>query len=269
MYYKKDYNLFNGVYFNQVFRERRVLAKFISIILKSEVDEFDIEYLDNSVFNLGSKGIYDIYFNIRKKEFIRLTLETMDYSRDYMGSKLRYFNSQLISQVHTDYGYSKDYSIKSICITNSLYDHSDRLIDCYHYYDVENKQAFLPNIFDIRVINLNNISKCKNLELKELLELFVYDYDKLSNLEFKTKAAKYSFNLIKYYNESNELVNKKAYTLEREEHLEGRLLYDLNKINKILNDMIITMFNNKYDIETISKVSNLEEDEILEIINKK
>ena len=81
MYYKRNYNLFNGVYFNQVFKERKVLAKFISIILNCKVDEFGIEYLDNSVFNLGSKGVYDIYFNIRKKEFIRLTLETMFNSK--------------------------------------------------------------------------------------------------------------------------------------------------------------------------------------------
>ena len=269
MYYKRNYNLFNGVYFNQVFKERKVLAKFISIILNCKVDEFDIEYLDNSVFNLGSKGVYDIYFNIKGTQFIRINLENKDYDYSYMIEKIQCFNSALVTNVFTNDENIKKYNTKSIFIINSTKFKGNEFVT--HINCMENSTNIVKaeNIIDIRIINLNYLSNCNNKELKEFLELFSFDYSELIKRKFNTILANNALSKIKEFNTENYLVNKSAFVLEKEEMLENTLLFDINKKENIINNMVITMFNNKYDIETISKVSNLEEDEILEIISKK
>lgn len=161
---RKNYNLSNGVYFNEAFSNKNILSRFLTLILNYEIDENEIEYLNDEISDLGKKSVYDIFVKIKGNEIIRIDLEMQNYNMKYLDNRIAIYQARLLNN---DYSEVDDYHLhkcKSIWIMNF-----NTLDDTFINHlklkdDFNNIKA--NDIIDITLINLNNLTLRNIIKVK-------------------------------------------------------------------------------------------------------
>ena len=216
---ERFFDLRSDVYFKSFFSDARMLAMFLSVLWKENVNPQDITYNNSESTSTSKKKItYDILASIKLHDNIkdiRLNLEMQNEHYAYLGSRMDYYSARSYSEAleaKENYSTAKSDSIWFLGF-NNIKDYTDEKDVWYEeIYSRTSRGIILNKNKCIRLIFLKNKDKCSIIELEEFFKLF----DNLKKNElpnFSNTFAKEATEMLKKLNK-NDALRHEAFSRE-------------------------------------------------------
>ena len=295
---RSNFNLSNYAAFKEGFSQASWLAHYLSLIWNKKINEKDITYIDTEVSKNLKTNRYDILALVGGVDYIRVNVEMQNNDYDYLTTRMKDYQSRLMnSESEKKSGYRR-HKCKSIWLINFKTNKFKKWYNNYVYYDESSMQRLDNGDDSIIVINLNYIDKSNIMELIEFTYLFTHSYDECKDKEFKFDFTKAGFKLMEKINVKDEALQWQAFEAldyENEQYENARTLAELKeeniqtkkelkdikrkseielkdaklKVKSLENDkinMLLAMYKNNIEINTISKITNMSVSEIEKIL---
>ena len=284
---ERFFDLRSDVYFKSFFSDARMLAMFLSVLWKENVNPQDITYNNSESTSTSKKKItYDILASIKLHDNIkdiRLNLEMQNEHYAYLGSRMDYYSARSYSEAleaKENYSTAKSDSIWFLGF-NNIKDYTDEKDVWYEeIYSRTSRGIILNKNKCIRLIFLKNKDKCSIIELEEFFKLF----DNLKKNElpnFSNTFAKEATEMLKKLNKNDALRHEafsrelfiKDHNSQMEEKLnEGIKIGEAKGIAKGKVETTIEVVKRMHlkgiSNDIIAEVTNTSLEEIEKIINK-
>ena len=278
-----NFNISNVALFHDLFSKSYYLSRLLTYILEYEVKESDITYLDTEVSKNRKTNRYDILVLVGKKHYIRIDLEMQNKWYDYMPRRMLQYQSRLHEQEYSVNEYDQN-DCKTIWIVNTALPRlSKKWKFDYGWIEKKTQDNFFETDDSIIIVNLKNINQCPIIELKELSLCFTKEYKELKNHDFKFDFSKEVYNYMEKVNLRDQALQWDAWIAQdnqAEKELLEKLKKDLATVKEEAKEaakeaemnskknMIISMYENNIDIDTICKVTSLSLDQVNKILGK-
>ena len=152
----------------------------------------------------------------------------------------------------------------------------------YGWIEKKTQDNFFETDDSIIIVNLKNINLCPIIELRELSLCFTKEYKELKDHDFKFDFCKEVYNYMEKVNLRDQALQWDAWIAEdnaRDKALLEKLKKDLVSVKEEAKEaeieainkeksLILSMYKNNIDIETIARITNKSVEDIKNIVKK-